>query len=83
MILRTNVILQPLNDSSMIVSAISSYFQDNDKMLTDIVKCYPLIKYTDEDGTSKSDIMNKYFVMLDGKVTNDITNEKMRYLLPL
>lgn len=72
------VMLQPLNDSSMIISAVASYIQDSDKMLTDIVKCYPLIRYFDDDGSSKSDIMNKYFIMFNGKTLDDATNQKTR-----
>ncbi|KAK9711413.1 Glutaredoxin [Popillia japonica] len=53
---------QPLNDSSMIISALTSYMQDPKTSLTDIVKCYPLISFVD-NGSKKCDIMNKYFIM--------------------
>ncbi|GJQ88054.1 Su(P) [Trypoxylus dichotomus] len=58
---------QPLNDSSMIISALSSYTQDGEASLTDIVKCYPLISFIDDSGSKKYDIMNKYFLMYNQK----------------
>lgn len=54
---------QPLNDSSMIISALSTFLKDK-KELREIVKCYPHITYIDEDGAKKSEIMNKYFLVL-------------------
>lgn len=54
---------QQLNDSSMIISAISSYVQNKNDDLRNIVKFYPIISYK-ENNTSKSDILNKYFLML-------------------
>ncbi|KAF5299666.1 hypothetical protein FQA39_LY11461 [Lamprigera yunnana] len=62
---------QPLNDSSMIISTIASYLQEPNKDLQEIVKCYPFLKYIDENGSSKSEVMNKYFLMLDQKNTTD------------
>ncbi|XP_066138942.1 prostaglandin E synthase 2 [Euwallacea fornicatus] len=55
---------QPLNDSTMIISAIASYLKDTNKSLPDIVRCFPFISFFDEDGTKKKEIMNKYFLML-------------------
>ncbi|KAJ8925007.1 hypothetical protein NQ315_001172 [Exocentrus adspersus] len=55
---------QPLNDSTMIISALASYLTDTRKDIPEIVKCFPTIDYIDEDGTKKFDIMNKYFLML-------------------
>lgn len=55
---------QPLNDSTMIISALASYlFENNKKDLPDIVKCFPLISYVDDDGVKKNEIMNRYFLM--------------------
>ncbi|CAH1961899.1 unnamed protein product [Acanthoscelides obtectus] len=54
---------QPLNDSSMIVSALATYLTDSDKNIPDVVKCFPTITYYDDDGVKKNEIMNKYFVM--------------------
>lgn len=60
---------QPMNDSSMIISALATFFK-NPKELRDIVRCYPHITFIDEDGTKKSDIMNKYFLVL-GQTSNE------------
>ena len=54
---------QPLNDSSMIVSLISSYLQDQSKNIEELAKFYPTINITDESGKPKKEIMNKYFLM--------------------
>ncbi|RZB38893.1 prostaglandin E synthase 2, partial [Asbolus verrucosus] len=43
-----NEVYQPMNDSSMIISALSTYLKDQ-KQLRDIVKCYPHISFVDED----------------------------------
>lgn len=56
--------LQPLNDSTMIISALASYLMDNNKSIEDIVKCFPFIDFVDEDGKKKREIMNRYFLML-------------------
>lgn len=56
---------QPLNDSTMIISTLSSHLQDKTKKLSELVKYFPIIYYTDENGDKKSEIMNRYFLMLD------------------
>jgi len=67
-----------LVDSSMIVSALSSYFlaHQNGQIATNgensmhtISKFYPTVKYNDETGKQESEIMNKYFLMLDGDMS--------------
>ncbi|KAL1517379.1 hypothetical protein ABEB36_001149 [Hypothenemus hampei] len=65
LVARTQDGYQPLNDSTMIISALMSYLKDSsDKSLPEIVKCFPFITFFDETGTKKKDIMNKYFLML-------------------
>ncbi|XP_022920268.2 prostaglandin E synthase 2 [Onthophagus taurus] len=66
---------QPMNDSSMIISALQSYLQDKGGSITEIVKCYPSISY-EEDGSKKVDIMNKYFIMYNG-INPNRTKEEM------
>ncbi|XP_058065250.1 prostaglandin E synthase 2 [Anopheles bellator] len=56
-----------LTDSSMIVSAITSYLQDTKHDIGDLARYYPSISYENDAGKKVFDIMNKYFVMLDGK----------------
>lgn len=52
----------------MIISALASYLKDTKKDIPEIVKCFPMIDYEDEDGKKKNDIMNKYFLMLSNPV---------------
>lgn len=60
----------------MIISALSSYLEDSTRKITDVVKYYPIIQYTDPgSGTQKEDIMNKYFLMLDGTNNKRSTEE--------
>lgn len=62
----------------MIISALSSYLADNKKQLTEIVQYYPMIQYMDADGTVKNEIMNRYFLMLDGVKINDEQVEEIK-----
>ena len=56
-----------LNDSSMIISALSSFLIDPAKnKIEEIVKFYPVQNFTDVYGTV-FDIANKYFVMFQEK----------------
>lgn len=52
----------------MIISALASYLKDTKKDIPEIVKCFPMIDYEDEDRKKKNDIMNKYFLMLSNPV---------------
>lgn len=54
---------QPLMDSTMIVSAMSTYLRDKSINIEDVANFYPSVLYIDEDGKRKADIMNKYFIM--------------------
>lgn len=54
---------QPLTDSTMIISAMATYFKDKTVNIQDIANFYPSVLYIDVDGKRKSDIMNKYFIM--------------------
>jgi microsomal prostaglandin-E synthase 2 len=56
-----------LNDSSMIISALSTFLIDPAKnKIEDIVKFYPVQNFTDVYGTV-FDIANKYFLMFQDK----------------
>ncbi|CAL8069386.1 unnamed protein product [Orchesella dallaii] len=80
-----------LNDSTMIVSALYSFLfankhqagnstSDTNNSMYSIAKCYPTIKYNDDDGKAQTEIMNKYFLMLDGdlgkRTKEDILEER-------
>jgi microsomal prostaglandin-E synthase 2 len=52
----------------MIISALSSYLHDRDQGLKEVVKCYPSISFTDDDGKLKNEILNRYFLMYQGNI---------------
>jgi len=68
-------LFQQMNDSSMIISALASYLHDRGQGLTEVVKCYPSISFTDDDGKLKTDILNRYFLMYRGDIPEGKTNE--------
>ena len=47
----------------MIISALTSLLLDPSQDITDVVKCYPKMDFLDDDGTKRSEIMNRYFLM--------------------
>ena len=61
-----------LNDSSMITSAMFSFLKDRSSPspsatdLLEIVSYYPRIVSLDQEGREKTDVTNKYFLMLGG-----------------
>lgn len=54
---------QQLKDSSMIVSVMQSFLDNKTENLEDLVKCYPTIEFTDDEGEKRLEIMNRYFLM--------------------
>ncbi|XP_060535755.1 prostaglandin E synthase 2 [Cylas formicarius] len=68
---------QPLNDSSMIISALATYLKDADKSLTDIVKCFPFISFYDDSGVKKNQIMNGYFLMFSDQARQKQDEKKL------
>ncbi|KAG7171256.1 prostaglandin E synthase 2-like isoform X1 [Homarus americanus] len=75
----TDVILQ-LKDSTMIISVLQSFLDNNTSNLPDLVKCYPTMVYTDEEGEKRIEIMNRYFLMYgqhpSGRTKEDIVEER-------
>lgn len=65
----------------MIVSAISSHMQGARGDLSDVVKYYPLIKFSDEGGSVKTEVMNRYFLMLEQKELKNKSIEEIKYIL--
>ena len=47
----------------MIISVLQSYLHNKSENIQKLVKCYPTINYTDEEGEKRVEIMNKYFLM--------------------
>ncbi|XP_065074129.1 prostaglandin E synthase 2 [Ochlerotatus camptorhynchus] len=71
-----------LTDSSMIVSVLSSYLNDKNQDVGELAKFYPSISFVNEAGRKTSDIMNKYFLMLqDSKQhkANDAQDEERKW----
>ncbi|KAF4532122.1 hypothetical protein B566_EDAN004128 [Ephemera danica] len=68
---------QQLNDSTMIISALTSFMNDQQSGLSAAVHCYPTISSKDEDGNIKTDIMNKYFLMFQDNIPKGYTKESL------
>lgn len=66
-----------LNDSSMIISALTSFLFNKEQDIAELVKFYPNIDYDDEKGERKTDIMNKYFLMFQRKIPKEFTKESI------
>lgn len=54
---------QQLKDSTMIVSVLQSFLDNKSESIDNLVKCYPTLNYTDEEGDKRVEIMNRYFLM--------------------
>ncbi|XP_015186557.1 PREDICTED: prostaglandin E synthase 2 isoform X2 [Polistes dominula] len=65
---------QPLNDSSMIISLLSSYMRDQSQNVSELVEFYPNIGMHDDKGKFKYEIMNKYFLMYNQMPKNVTLN---------
>nr|CAG4634877.1 EOG090X08KD [Alona affinis] len=74
---------QQLNDSSMIISALSSLLLAPDQDITNIVKFFPRIEFLDESGKKQADLMNRYFLMFSddklGGRSKDSVEEERRW----
>lgn len=64
---------QPLNDSSMIISILSSYLCDKSKKIEELATYYPMIAMHDKNGQFKYEIINKYFLMFQNSIPRDRT----------
>ena len=53
----------PLNDSSMIISVLSSFLNDNSVSLSDLLKYYSVFTVRNNEGRVNEEIINKYFLM--------------------
>lgn len=52
-----------LTDSSMIISALSSFLLNTDQDIGQLVNYYPNVSFADDNGQKKTDVINKYFLM--------------------
>lgn len=53
------------------MSILETYLSDTSLQLNDIIKFYPLYRYTTDAGKSASDVTNKYFVMSNSAVPDE------------
>ncbi|KAJ8866182.1 hypothetical protein PR048_033706 [Dryococelus australis] len=71
---------QQLNDSSMIISCLASFLNDPRQNLKDVVKYYPKMEFKDDDGSVKSEVLNRYFLMFQevptGRTTENLVQER-------
>lgn len=68
--------MQQLNDSSMIISALSTYLHDTKKNLSEIVGFYPSVSFHDDEGSLKQEVVNRYFIMFE-EIPRDKTKEEL------
>ncbi|XP_067398180.1 prostaglandin E synthase 2 isoform X2 [Emydura macquarii macquarii] len=61
-----------LNDSSVIISAMKTYFASRKKSLEEIVSCYPPMKAVNKWGKEVTEYGNKYWLMLDEMETQQM-----------
>lgn len=59
-----------LTESSMIISILASVLADPSKDVADLYKFYPTETFVDEAGNTRSDVLNKYFLMLPDQKTS-------------
>ncbi|XP_049435400.1 prostaglandin E synthase 2 [Epinephelus fuscoguttatus] len=65
-----------LNDSSVIISSIKTYLINKEKSMTDIIRCYPEMKATNDRGKQVTEYANKYWLMLSEDETAALYPEK-------
>lgn len=68
---------QQLNDSTLIISVLKSYLADPKKGILDIMSYYPPMSYRDEDGTVKTEIQNRYYLMKGEDIQTDKKDKVM------
>lgn len=67
-----------LTESSMIVSILASYLARPNQDIAELYRFYPTETFVDEStGNSKSEVLNKYFLMLEDMVPKGQSKENM------
>lgn len=66
-----------LSESSMIISALSTYLIDPSVDIGELVKLYPNVSYMDDHGHKKYDVHNKYYRMHGDKTPKNLTKENL------
>ncbi|XP_018529201.1 prostaglandin E synthase 2 [Lates calcarifer] len=65
-----------LNDSSVIISSLKTYLINNEKSVSEIIRCYPEMKSVNDSGKEVTEYGNKYWLMLSEAETAMIYPEK-------
>ncbi|CAB3377277.1 Hypothetical predicted protein [Cloeon dipterum] len=68
---------QQMNDSSVIISALTSYMHNPSEGLTAALKYYPSIEFKDDEGNVKSEVMNRHFLMFGESMPKGKTKESI------
>ncbi|XP_077302214.1 prostaglandin E synthase Su(P) [Arctopsyche grandis] len=63
LLVKTEKGYKQLNDSTVIISILSTYLLGKNQDLGEVIDCYPSVSYVDDDGKNKDEILNKYFLM--------------------
>lgn len=66
-----------LAESSMIVSILASYLADPTQDIAELYKFYPTETYVDDTGAVKSEVLNKYFLMLQDGAKRAAANKEL------
>lgn len=69
-----------MNDSTAIISILSSYLMDDSQDIGDIMKYYPSVSFVDDSGKDKNDILNKYFLMFN-QVPKERKSEEIKWVV--
>ncbi len=67
-----------MNDSAFVVSLLRTFIADPTKSLIDLIGFYPQHRQLDAKGKETIDCQNKYFVMFQEQLKNDLAIENKR-----
>lgn len=65
-----------LIESSMIISALSSYLLNPNTDLVELANLYPSVSYMNDDGKKTHDVLNKYFRIYGDRLPKDYSKEE-------
>ncbi|XP_041793399.1 prostaglandin E synthase 2 [Chelmon rostratus] len=65
-----------LNDSSVIISCLKTYLINKEKSVSEVLRCYPELKFVNDSGKEVTEYSNKYWLMLSEDETLVVYPEK-------
>ncbi|XP_061674356.1 prostaglandin E synthase 2 [Syngnathoides biaculeatus] len=65
-----------LNDSSVIISSLKTFLVSKGSNMSDILRCYPELKYVNDSGKQVTEYSNKYWLMLSEDDTATVYPDK-------